>query len=348
MIDSVLRRRSFLASSLALTASASLPGTARGAPLAAFRLYDTHAHFRSNDPQRYPFRSDMSAALRADVMARPVTPEAVIGMWDDAGVEMGCGVQFNDIYYTDNRYLLDVAEQYPSRISPVVVLDPTDPATPAALMSLARAFGISGVRFASRPDAGGDYPFLTDAARGAWEAANELELAVVLLPVRSVQTQALPAAMRRVGALAEQYPNVNIVLDHVGFPVEETTPTFGFSPEHLALAAHDNVYYKYTTLTIVHLVRAGVSARDFLNYAVGIYGAEHFVWGSAVGNYLVRFLARSEEGAAAVPNLEQYRDRVELALDSAEGLTLAQKRALFHDTAKALFIRGGRASRRRR
>src|SRR3546814_4025673 len=72
--------------------------------------------------------------------------------WDEAEVEMGCGVQFNALYSTDNRYLLDVAEQYPERVSPVVILWPTDPATPAALRSMAKAYGIGGVRFSGLPD----------------------------------------------------------------------------------------------------------------------------------------------------------------------------------------------------
>src|SRR3546814_11118881 len=66
--------------------------------------------------------------------------------WDEAEVEMGCGVQFNALYSTDNRYLLDVAEQYPERVSPVVILWPTDPAPPAALRSMAKAYGIGACR----------------------------------------------------------------------------------------------------------------------------------------------------------------------------------------------------------
>src|SRR3546814_5627186 len=95
--------------------------------------------------------------------------------WDEAEVEMGCGVQFNALYSTDNRYLLDVAEQYPERVSPVVILWPTDPATPAALRSMAKAYGIGGVRFSGLPDANGPFSFLQDGALRSWEAANRSE-----------------------------------------------------------------------------------------------------------------------------------------------------------------------------
>lgn len=333
-------RRSFLASSLALSAAASLPGCVHSAP--PFRLYDTHVHFRSSDTERFPFRTGVDPVLRADAMARPITPEAVIAMWDEAGVEMGCGVQFNDIYFTDNRYLLDAAERFPNRISPVVVLDPVNAATPAVLKSMARAYRISGIRFAGRPLPDDHYRFLMEAAGGAWRTANEMGLVIVLLPIRSTtQPDALPAAMRRIGRLAARYPNVNIVIDHMGFPVAEATPTLGFSPEHLALAEHPNVYFKHTTFVIAQLLRGGVPVREFVNFAVEAFGAERFVWGSAYGNFMVRFLARSA-GGGEVPNLEQYPDRVRIALDSAGGLTLAQKQAFFYDNAKALFVPGGR------
>jgi predicted TIM-barrel fold metal-dependent hydrolase len=329
-----------LTSSLAVTAAAALPALAVAAPRAPFKLYDTHVHFHSADLARYPFRADMSAALRADTLAHPVTPEMLFKIWDEAGVEMGCGVQVNFAYYTDNRYLLDVAEKHPKRISPVVILAPKDPATPAALKSMAKAYGVSAVRFSGLPDPEGNYDFLTEAAQGAWQAANDLGLVVVLLPVRS---QALPAAMKRVGELAARYPNVNIVLDHVGFPVAENTPSFGFSPEHLALKAHSNVYYKYTSFLMVQLMKAAVPLKDFVNYMVGVYGADHVIWGSAFGNNEVGLNGRFA-GGGALGNAREYGQLVKLALDSADGLTLAQKKAIFYSNAKALFVAGGHAA----
>ncbi len=240
----MLERRAFITSSLALTAAASLPGLARAAPL-PFKLFDTHTHLYSPDAAKYPFKPDIAAVRKAKAIAHPVTPEVLFKAWDDAGVEMGCGVQYNTTYYTDDRYLLDCAEKYPKRISPVVILEPADPATPCALKSMAKAYGISGVRFSGPPDAEGNFAFLKDNALPTWQMANELGLVIVLMPVRSVQPQALPAAMKRIGVLAAKFPNVNIVMDHFGFPNAEKTSTFGFSPDHLALAAHKNVHQKY-------------------------------------------------------------------------------------------------------
>jgi predicted TIM-barrel fold metal-dependent hydrolase len=135
--------------------------------------------------------------------------------------------------------------------------------------------------------------------------------------------------MKRVAELAEKYPNVKIVLDHVGFPKPEVSATYGLSPEHMALAKHKNVYYKFTTLLMDMLDEAKVPNKDFLSYAVSVYGADHFVWGSDVGN---------SEG--------EYSSFVQRAMNAAGGLSPMQQKALFHDTAVKVFVPGGRAPAR--
>src|SRR3546814_4715263 len=97
------------------------------------------------------------------------------------------------------------------------------------------------------------FSFLQDGALRSWEAANELGLVVVLMPMMSDQPHALPAAMKRIGELARKYPTLNIVLDHFGFPVAERTPTFGFTPAHLALAEIGRAHV-CTPVNYAHLV----------------------------------------------------------------------------------------------
>src|SRR5690606_6918388 len=102
-------------------------------------------------------------------------------------------------------------------------------------------------------------------------------------------------------------------------------PNFGLSPQHKALAGHKNVFYKYTNFLMDILKGGNVQARPFLEYAVKTYGADQMVWGSDVGN---------TDGKIA--------DLVQLALRSAEGLSMDQKKALFRETAERVFIPGGR------
>jgi predicted TIM-barrel fold metal-dependent hydrolase len=324
----MMQRRTFVKSVLAAAAAASIPEAVFSKPLAPFKLYDTHAHFYSNDVAKYPIDGRASRygteRMIAKATATPMTPEVIFKLWDAVGIERGCGVQYNSTYGTDNRYLLDVSAKYPKRVVPVVILAPTDPATPDALARMAKENHISGVRFTGSPDSSGDYVFLSAAARPAWEAANKLGLVIVLMPIgNQVQN-----AMKKVGELAERYPNVNIVLDHIGFPHPETLPeTFGLTPDHLALTARKNVYYKYTTLLVEQVEQAKIDLGAFMKHMVGVYGAEHMVWGSDVGN---------SEG--------DMIEHIRHALDSTAGLQLAQRKDIFYNTARKVFVPGGRGS----
>jgi predicted TIM-barrel fold metal-dependent hydrolase len=321
-----MKRRTFLASTLAAAAAASLPEWVVAKPLAPFKLFDTHAHFYSNEPDKYPFSAKGARygaeRMIAKAMATPMTPEVIFKVWDQVGIERGCGVQYNSTYATDNRYLLDMAAKYPKRIVPVVILAPTDPESPAALARMAKENHISGVRFTGTADTSGNYVFLSDAAMPMWENANKLGLVIVLMPIGNQVQQ----AMKRVGELAQRFPNVNIVLDHIGFPRPEALPeTFGLTPDHLALAARKNVYYKYTTLLIEQVQEAKVPIKDFMHHMVGVYGADHMVWGTDIGNSEVDLV-----------------DYIRRALDSTEGLSPSQRKGIFYDTARKVFVPGGR------
>jgi predicted TIM-barrel fold metal-dependent hydrolase len=313
----MMQRRTFLGTMLAATATSVIPMPALSAGPVPFKLFDTHAHLYSSDAVHYPFKADIAAAARAKAIAHPMTPEVLFQMWDAAGVEMGCGVQYNTTYSTDNQYLFDAAAAHPKRIMPVVILDPVSSATPAALARMVKEHHISGVRFAGPPDAAGNFSFLSDAAGDSWAAASALRLVVVLMPFK----ENLPQAMKRIATLAGRYPDLTIVIDHVGFPSVKDGNQFGLSPDHIALAQHKNVNYKYTTLLIEELAKQGVSPAAFLRYAVDLYGADHLVWGSDIGN---------TQG--------DYGEFVTRALDSARALPLNQQKALFYDNAKRLFV----------
>lgn len=322
----MLNRRRLLGSALTLSACSALPASwAQQRP--AFKLYDTHAHFYTNDVTRYPLNTagarNGSEQMIAKAMANPMTPEAIFKLWDEAGVGLGCGVQYNSTYGTDNSYLLDVSAEHKDRIVPVVILSPVAADTPDKLRRMTAENNISGVRFTGAPNAEGEYVFLSKAAEASWQTANELGLAVVLMP----GSEKAAMAMSLIAQFSDRYSNVKIVLDHIGFPKAEKSDTFGLSPEHLALAAHKNVYYKYTTLLIERLQEASLPADEFLEYVVGVYGADQMVWGSDVGN---------SEG--------DFLTFVHHALESASGLSQSQQQAIFHDTAQTVFIPGGRGS----
>jgi predicted TIM-barrel fold metal-dependent hydrolase len=327
----MLRRRTFLGSALG---AAAVTTFSRGAFAhviqPSFKLFDTHAHFYTNDVDKYPFKASRSRygpeIMVAKAMRFPQTPREVFAFWDECGIAKGCGVQYNSTYQNDNSYLFDIAKQYPDRIIPVVITDAVAKDGPDLLAKFVRENRISGVRWTGSPDKDGKFNFLGDAATGSWEAANALGLVVVLMPIGGN----MAPTMATVAGLAKKYPNVNIVLDHIGFPQPAALPaTQGLTPEHIALAAIPNVYYKYTTLLIEQFHAGHIDAKKFLEFMVKTYTADKLVWGSDVGNT-----------PGSMFGWVQY------ALDSASGLSEAQQKAMFSDTANRIFVPGGRGARR--
>ena len=57
----MMKRRTFVKSVLATVAAASLPEAVFSSVPAPFKLYDTHAHFYSNDVAKYPIDGERRA-----------------------------------------------------------------------------------------------------------------------------------------------------------------------------------------------------------------------------------------------------------------------------------------------
>jgi L-fuconolactonase len=330
----MIKRRTFIASTLAASAAASLPRLTPGAAPAQ-KMFDTHAHFYAYEPEKYPFNATGARygaeRMIAKVKEKPMTPEAVFKFWDQMGIEAGTGVQYNSTYGTDNSYLLDVCKAHPSRATPVVILSPTDAKTPATLEKWARENRLTAVRWTGGSAQAG-YPYLSDASRDSWAACNDLGLAVVLMPLGNTSP-----ALVEIARFADRYPNVKIAMDHIGFPRPENLPaTFGLTPEHMALAAHKNVYYKVTSF-LVSEMEAGaktankpmVELKPFIEHMVGAFGADHLCWGSDYGNVEV-------DDALYVQRMR----------DAAAGLSAKDRSAFFYDTGKAVFVPGGRGKAR--
>jgi len=330
----MIKRRTFLASTLATAAAATLPRPSFGAAPAQ-KLFDTHCHFYTNDPVKYPFNATGARygaeRMIAKVAARPMTPEVVFRFWDQVGIERGTGVQYNSTYGTDNSYLLDVCKAHPDRATPVVILGPTDAKTPDMLAKWAKDSHLTAVRWTGGSAQAG-YPYLSDASKDSWAACNELGLTVVLMPLGDTSP-----ALIEIAKFADRYPNVKIAMDHIGFPRPELRPeTFGLTPEHLELAKHKNVYYKLTSF-LVSEMEAGaktagkpmVELKPFVEHMVHTFGADHLCWGSDYGNVEVDDVL--------------YVQRMR---DAAAGLSAKERSAFFYDTGKAVFVPGGRGKAR--
>jgi L-fuconolactonase len=301
-------------------------------------LFDSHAHLVADDQQRYP-RNPMQRAADAPyrppgVIGKPgghhgptpinEVPDAarVLRWMQEENVDGIVAVQKRMIYRYDNSYILDSSDQYPDLFSAVVILDAEDDGTPALVRQYVQQHGLAGVRLfgGRRPD--GSMPWLNSPqALKTWEVAQEFGLVMDLEVLSNGGGgPSIPAIIE----LARRFPAISIVLDHLLEPEMEEGEHFGLDERYAALAGVDNIFFKFTSINLDICREAGIPADKVLRRAIDLFGANHLMWGSDIG---------TSSGT--------YKDMVQRFLDSAAQLTPEEKKAVFHDTGKRVFIKGG-------
>ena len=288
------------------------------------RLFDTHAHFFTNDTARYPV--DLTGAregpdaLAARLERDPPTADRLLWLWDECGVTGGAAVQYNTVYKTDNRYAIDVADAQPDRVSAVLILRADAPDTPARLRTLAEGHNVSGLRLFGYPDGAGNYPWLDSrAALDTWDVAAELGLRMVIMYAPGKPSQ---AALRRIIALAERYPRTAIALDHCGWPGVEGGVVGTIGHDHLELADVAHIHFKFTQINFNRCAQAGIDPAGFVRLLVDTFGADRVMWGSDYGN-----------------TQDSYAEMVDQAIAATAHLDDAEREKVLHGNGRRLFGR---------
>ena len=282
-------------------------------PNPRIKLFDAHAHFFTNDIDRYPVDLTGAREGRDALLARlerdPATAERVFALWDVSGVTGGAAVQYNTVYKTDNSYTVDVADAHRDRTSAVLILAAADPATPEKLRLTAQGHNVSGLRLFGYPDAEGEYPWLdSPAALATWDVAADLGLHMVLMYAPGVPSE---AALGRIVALARRYPDTVIALDHCGWPGIENGVAGTIGPEHRALADVPNIHFKFTQINFNRFAEAAIDPAGFVRLLVDSYGAGRVMWGSDYGNTKNSYVEMVHEAIKATSLLdESERDQV--------------------------------------
>jgi L-fuconolactonase len=355
LVRYVMKRKNFYMALLTISACFLISNAlAANAGLFAFKLYDTHAHLVSPDTDKYPQAGGQmpqaagqtpSAGGKAPVQGgagnakdsggksfpggantpgERETPEinALLGWMADNGVEGVVGVQKRGTYGYDNSYILDSSDQHKDKMVPVVVLNGEDVNTDDLVEYWTKERGLSGVRFTGAVAENGSLPWLSSKqALKTWAAANKYGLVVDLMPSPPARS---PEFIAEVIKLAKAYPNVKVVMDHVAFPDPKGAPDYGLDSVYQAMAKQKNIYYKFTTINLDNLATAGVSGAEMLRRVVDVFGADHVMWGSDVGN-----------------SVGKYGKLVERMVEATSKLTDTEKRAVMHDTGKKVFAVGG-------
>lgn len=301
-------------------------------------LFDSHAHLVADDQARYP-RNPMQRAADA-----PYRPPGVIGRpgghhgpepinevpdvsrmlrWmQEENVDGAVAVQKRMIYRYDNSYILDSSDAHPEVFSAVVILDAEDTATPDTVRRWVREHDLVGLRLFGGRKPDGSMPWLNSPnALKSWEAVNEAGIVMDL----EVLSQggggpSIPAILQ----LNERFPNVRIVLDHLLEPEMEEGEHFGLDERYEKLAGHERIFFKFTSINLDICREAGIPANKVLRRAVDLYGADHVMWGSDIG---------TSSGT--------YKDMVQRMIAASDLLTPAEQRAVWHDTGRCVFVKGG-------
>mgnify|MGYP000865951332 CR=1 FL=1 len=301
-------------------------------------LFDTHAHLVADDQVRYP-RNPMQRAADAPyrhpgVIGKPgghhgpnpvnEVPDALrmLQWMKQENVDGMVAVQKRMIYRYDNSYILDSSDKYPDLFSAVVILDAEDEGTPALIRTQVQANQLAGVRLFGGRNSDGRMPWLNSpAALRTWDVVQEFGL---VMDIEVLSQGGGGPSVPAIIELARKYPAIRIVLDHLLEPEMEEGEHFGLDERYQTLSGEKNIFLKFTSINLDICREENIPAASVLRRAVDMFGADHLMWGPDTG---------TSSGT--------YREMVQRFLDSAMLLTPQEKRAVFHDTGKRVFVRGG-------
>ena len=276
------------------------------------KVVDIHPHIIANDIRRYPLaplgghQSDWSRT-------RPVTTEQIIAAMDKAGVAKAAIVQASTCYGHDNSYVADAVAAHPDRFTGVFSVDVLASDAPERMRHWVER-GLTGLRLFTIGSTMPDQASWLDDPKTypAWQCASELGLSICL----QMSATALPQMIR----LAERFPKVRIILDHMARPQIEDGPPYAAAASLFALAKYPSVYLKLTERNFTQSRKGKATPETFFPKLVAAFGASRLAWGS---NY------PSSEGSLA--------ELLALAKTSLACLSQADQDWIFAKTAQDLY-----------
>ena len=230
-------------------------------------IVDTHVHVWEIDPPKYPVGP--TAPSWTSYPDEPGTTDELLAEMDAHGVDWTVLVQTSWSTW-DNGYIADSVARFPDRFVGHGLIDPQDVNNAEQVRYWVKKRGLVGFRFHPMY-----YPcakiLLTPQNEPMWEEIASLD-AIIQFHLRAEFAD-------QVGVIAQRYPHLKLILDHMGYPqVNENEAAF---QPILDVAQYENVYLKLSDV-------AGRSDQDFpytdvhpfIQKLVSAFGSERMVWGT--------------------------------------------------------------------
>lgn len=238
----------------------------------ASSFVDIHPHVISDDSDRYPpaplfgKRSDWS-------QERPCTVETLIASMDEAGVDKAAVVHSSTTYGFDNSYVVDACNLYSGRLIAVGSVDVLQPDAVDVIRSWVDR-GLKGLRLFTGGSTKDFDPSELDDPKAfpAWELCGELGLTMCI--------QTGPIGLPQVTALAKRFPNVPIILDHLGRPDVTDGAPYAKAQSLFDLAPIESIYLKLTPRIMGDSKKGAATPETLFPKLVEVFGAKRLAWGS--------------------------------------------------------------------
>lgn len=271
-----------------ITRRGALYGLAGAAVAQTHRLtIDTHIHLF--DPARFPYHPN--ATYRPP--AQPLEP--YVEFVKQARIDHTILVH-PEPYQDDHRYLEYCLEHEPSPgfFKGTCLFDPIDPKTPSRMRALMErhpgsivALRIHETRKPGTPattsGAIHDRDLRSPAMRETWRHMHEMGLAI--------QMHFIPYYAPQIGALAEQFPQMPVILDHLARAGQGTPAEY---KEVLKLARLPRVYMKFSGVEYSsHKKFPYRDAKPIVRQACDAFGAERMLWGG-LGHSMAEYKRQAE------------------------------------------------------
>ena len=233
---------------------------------------DIHPHVISDDESAFPpaplfgKRSDWS-------QERPSTVESLIAAMDEAGVAKAAVVHSSTTYGFDNSYVVDACMRYPERLLAVGSVDVLQSDAPDMIRDWV-AKGLGGLRLFTGGSTKEFDPSELDDPKSfaAWDLCGEFGLSMCI--------QTGPVGLPQVTALAKRFPEVAIILDHLGRPDVTDGPPYAAAQTLFDLAPIENIYLKLTPRIMGDSKKGAATPETLFPKLVDVFGARRMAWGS--------------------------------------------------------------------